>query len=121
VQSDIVYKVQIGFGNILGFLTAQHTNHQSYQSFGDDGIAVGSENYIPLVIGFCMKLNATLAAFDEIFIGLVIVRYHIEVFARFDDVFVFVHPVIKKTKLLDDLLLFFFYTHTRAKLLIIRA
>ena len=114
VKPDVLNKSQIGLCDFSGILAIQNTNNHGDQAFGDYRIAICGETKGVVGIAFSVKPNSRLATFDQVFIHFVRVINLRQFFAKLDDVLVFIHPFLKKTKLLDDLFLYVFNSQVSA-------
>ena len=110
-QSDFFDEMQIGLSDIDGLFSIEHTHDECYQSFGDDGIAVGSEVQGAVVIALGMQPHARLTTSNEQVVGFLEFFYQLKVATEFDDILVLLHPVVERAELFNDFLLPAFYVH----------
>ncbi len=104
LQPDRVDEVEVGCENLLRRAAVEYADEQRDDALGDDGIAVGR---IVDLAPFepCVDPNPRLTAVDEVAVGAVRRVDRRQCVAQFDQIVVFVEPVVEDRELADDFVL----------------
>ena len=96
-------KAEVGIDDVLWGLPVEGADEEGDDALGNDGIAVGGEEELAILMA-AAEPDAALAAFDEVALGLVAFVDGGAFLAEFDEVAVFVEPFVEVGELVDDLL-----------------
>ena len=110
LEANDIDETDVCIDDVFGCLSVEGADKEGDDALGDDGVAVGGEEELAVLVA-AAEPDAALAALDEVAFSLVALVDDGAVLAQLDEVAVFVEPFVEVGKLVDNLLFDFLDSH----------
>ena len=109
-QSDAFNEIEVSGVNLVGTVVVHHLQHKGDESFHDEGIAVGTEVELAILL-FAENPNATLATVYQVLLGLVSIGKRRLLLAEVNQHLIAIHPIVQRGELFNYFVLGFVDGH----------